>query len=860
MGKRTEKTGRCRCVFWRDVLLVCLFVLVCRVCTARAAGFQVDMPETLVPYGVNQIVMNAPEAGEVELTLSDPYASYVRVVYPVRAGENRVDFDGLTATKQRIGSPGQSLQFSAVFRGEKGREETDEGSLSVGKSRQALLFALPSGSVLYRGGESDWFVEFETTRYEAGNQIRMEVVDAEGKKVFQRSIPVRRDTPFLYRWDGETAKVLPAGDYELRFFCPENPAYVSGFALTVSDGTEEKVPVSVTGPVLAERGMSEDEIWAIMQKPSVVVDIGELSHQRVYTEKKKDSRSLGTLHGQSQGVEVHSMDGEWAYITAFRHEDGARITGYVPVSRLKTVRPNPIYGLLIDKETQTMQVFQEGHVIAVLPVSTGLVAREKLIRETAAGAFLTLRHLEDFSDGGYHYTLPIRYDGGNLLHSVGYKAQGRMRDFTGQTDTLGLKASHGCVRIPVTEDLLQEESVNIWYLWTHLPYHTRVMILDDSEIRERQAQTVKSGGRIVQNLSAEARAVLGKSTVGTVSVKQEKQEETWDFGDDFWGDDLLPDLPTETEELVLTFGGDVVLGTRESWMNQEDALPAYLKSRGMDWPFSQLQEVFLTDDLTTVNLECVLKADAGGEKTSRMFRFRGLPGYTDALKQGSIEHVNIANNHYVDYGEKGKKTTREALTAAGIPYSGYGYTYIFEKRGFKVGFAGIRETIYKQNRSQIREDIAHLREQGCDVVICTCHWGEEYNPRHNDLQMEMAMFIADAGADIIIGGHPHVVQGISEVQGNPVLWSLGNLMFGGTIELTTFDALLARITLQFEDMTYRGCEISLIPVLTSGEAAEGKNDYCPELASGADAERILQLVQDDSGMELQETMWFPDRH
>lgn len=312
------------------------------------------------------------------------------------------------------------------------------------------------------------------------------------------------------------------------------------------------------------------------------------------------------------------------------------------------------------------------------------------------------------------------------------------------------------------------------------------------------------------------------------------------------------------DKLVLTLGGDAVLGTRETWWKREDAFPAFLKAHGMDWPFSGLQELFATDDMTLVNLECVLKEDGAGEQKDKLYRFRGLPAWTDALKRGSIEQVNIANNHHVDYGGAGRRATRQALEKANIPYSGYGSTFIWEKNGHKVGFAGMRETIYRQDKERLAQEIANLRKQGCQVVVYNCHWGQEYSKKHSDLQKEMANAAVQAGADIVVGAHPHVVQGVDRIGHAPVIWSLGNLMFGGTIEMTTFDAALARVTLLFDaKKAYRGCRVEMIPILTSSRADEGINDYHPVLAQGAHRTRIMKDIQQDSRVRVDGVMWFP---
>ena len=143
------------------------------------------------------------------------------------------------------------------------------------------------------------------------------------------------------------------------------------------------------------------------------------------------------------------------------------------------------------------------------------------------------------------------------------------------------------------------------------------------------------------------------------------------------------------------------------------------------------------------------------------------------------------------------------------------------------------------------------------MIIYSCHWGKEYSPTHNRTQERMADYAIDCGADILIGAHPHVVQGIEKRDGALVLWSLGNLVFGGTHEMTTFDAMLAQLQLHFRDGEFTGTQLRLLPVLTSG--AIPANDFSPVLAQGEDRERILAQVAADSPQGLADVMWFAGR-
>lgn len=308
------------------------------------------------------------------------------------------------------------------------------------------------------------------------------------------------------------------------------------------------------------------------------------------------------------------------------------------------------------------------------------------------------------------------------------------------------------------------------------------------------------------------------------------------------------------DEVTVTLGGDCVLGTREEWKDDPDTFDTLIAEKGYGWCFAKIAEPFQEDDVSLVNLEGVLQSDSTGHAKGKEFTFRGDPAYTAILTEAGIEQVNIANNHYIDFSRSGRESTRAALEAGGIGFSGYTYRSVVEVNGHKIGFAGCRETTFLERKTPMYNDLKYLKKQGCDVIIYSCHWGKEYSPTHNLKQIRMADYAIKNGADIVVGTHPHCVQGIEQRNGGVVIWSLGNLVFGGTHDMTTFDALIARAALRFEDGKYQGVTLTLIPVLTSSDRP--CNNFQPEFASGEDYERIMRLIQEDSPMEIEAEMWF----
>jgi len=830
-------------------VIVLLMLFTC----AAAESFAIEAGGPITGFTENTLLLSLPANGEVEISVSQQGQDW-RVIGPLslEAGFTRITWDGLGLYEQPLREG--TYTITAIFTDASGRKTATTAIAEAGESTQAMLYALPSSDTLWLSDDKDaWFIQLEMVR--AGNAV-MEVIPEGGSDaVYTKVTRIKPDYTTELAWDG---KGVSAGTYTVKLYAEENPRYTHSFTLTIREGKPDQQCVTVTGPVMPTRGMTDTGIWAIMQQTSVVIDIGETSHQPVYSKPRRNSDRLGTLHGGSQCVEVLAIEGSWAKIGAWIHENGSYVEGYVPLSVLKTVKPDKNYCILIDKQSQTLTVFCRGERIGTMPVSTGLMTKRNPDRETPAGSYLTVIRLADFRSEGYRYHCAIRYDGGNLLHSLGSKAVDGDSVYTDQLPELGSKASHGCVRMQLFG---REGDLTAYWLWKNIPYHTRVIILDDPD--ERASLAASLGVKLSDM------AYTGQGQVSDASIAEAGVDGTAPFTCTIpvtvaSGDDLLPGyanndeliLPEASETITITLGGDAVIGTREAWMTRADALPAVLEEKGAAWFFSGLADWFTTDDMTFINLECTLKSDSSGENTSKQYRFRGSPSWTEVLFAGSVEQVNIANNHVIDYGQKGFTATKEALTAAGMPYSGYGTTFITEINGHKIGFGGCRETIWKQDKGVIKREIKQLKEAGCEVIIWSCHWGTEYDPQHNSTQGTMARAAVEAGADLVIGTHPHVVQGISEIDGVPVLWSLGNLMFGGTIDMTTFDATLARVTLRFDEDGYEGCIVQYVPILTSSSAADGINDYHPVAAEGFDRIRILTKIANDSDLLLQEQMYF----
>lgn len=296
--------------------------------------------------------------------------------------------------------------------------------------------------------------------------------------------------------------------------------------------------------------------------------------------------------------------------------------------------------------------------------------------------------------------------------------------------------------------------------------------------------------------------------------------------------------------ITLTFMGDCILGSEEQSRALPESFDSVIAQQGQAWPFSGVSHILSRDDLSVINLEGVLKDDRRDRAAGKQHWFRGPTDFAGILPAGSIEVAGLANNHMRDYGKAGHDSTRAALEGAGVAWFGYSDLYTWEKAGVTIGFGGIRETTWRQNRERPGEEIARLKEMGADYIVYTIHAGKEYEARHNQLQTDMAHAIIDAGANLVVGCHTHVPQGIERYSDGLILYSLGNFVFGGNLQLTEFEAYMAQVTLWVDDGTLLETQLTLIPVFTSG--TQPANDFRPIPAEGEDKQRILQRIQEDS--------------
>ncbi|MEX2117805.1 MAG: CapA family protein [Bacteroidota bacterium] len=254
-------------------------------------------------------------------------------------------------------------------------------------------------------------------------------------------------------------------------------------------------------------------------------------------------------------------------------------------------------------------------------------------------------------------------------------------------------------------------------------------------------------------------------------------------------------------------------------------------------------------DIFMVNLEHPITTAT--EKVEKKFNFKMSPEYGAILLDAGVTLVNSANNHVFDYGLKGIEDTMRYLDSLGVPYTGIGRTLeearrpvIIEKKGRKIGFLGYygggdfsasreRAGFAPRYARYILEDVRRLKRR-VDYVVVNFHWGVERAALPDDWQVTLAKRVVDAGADLIVGHHPHVLQGIERYKGAVIAYSLGNFVFGGN-SLHSYETAVLKVSL-----SATSADVELIPVSVKR--------WQPQPSTGEVRKSVLNLVRERSSL------------
>lgn len=242
------------------------------------------------------------------------------------------------------------------------------------------------------------------------------------------------------------------------------------------------------------------------------------------------------------------------------------------------------------------------------------------------------------------------------------------------------------------------------------------------------------------------------------------------------------------KDVTINFVGDIQFSGKVAEL---------LEKNGYDYPFAKLGNLFKEDDLTIGNLETPVTLGGTGA-ADKTYVYKSSPKALEAMASAGFDSVNLANNHILDQGIEGLVDTLTYLEQYGIAHTGagmnrdeaYAPAYL-ERKGMKIALLGfsrvVPETSWKAegNRAGVAETydstgaVKAIQEarQKADLVIVVAHWGEERVSTPNNDQTRLAHEFVDAGADLVIGGHPHVLQGVEYYKGKWIAYSTGNFIF-----------------------------------------------------------------------------------
>ncbi|NTV44532.1 MAG: CapA family protein [Candidatus Yonathbacteria bacterium] len=295
------------------------------------------------------------------------------------------------------------------------------------------------------------------------------------------------------------------------------------------------------------------------------------------------------------------------------------------------------------------------------------------------------------------------------------------------------------------------------------------------------------------------------------------------------------------KKTVLVAVGDVMLSRM---------VAQRMRAHGPDYPFSKVKDILLSADITFGNLETPIVEGRTIVKNEMTFRADTTAG--GALARAGFDIVSLANNHTTNFGPEGLLSTFQNLSKASVAYVGagknreeaYAPTYI-EKNGTTFAFLAYTYApdtygfgsspnlpgIAGMNIVRMREAVLSAKETA-DVVVVSIHAGDEYVFSPNDTQKEFARAAIDAGASLVIGHHPHVLQPMERYHDGVILYSLGNFVFD-QITRETQEGVITEVTFEEGMIT----DISHTPVLIE--------DLCrPRILVGEDAETVLNRLRE----------------
>lgn len=291
-------------------------------------------------------------------------------------------------------------------------------------------------------------------------------------------------------------------------------------------------------------------------------------------------------------------------------------------------------------------------------------------------------------------------------------------------------------------------------------------------------------------------------------------------------------LPVETEPstetLTISFVGDCMFASNHGLFG-ENSFNRYAQTHDPSYFLQNLNDIFFNDDLTVANCEGVLSDSDLREKavtTEVAFWFKGPSSNAEIFRAGGIDFASVVNNHSHDFGQQGSDDTEASLEAVGvIPGKRDTVSYMTVK-GQKIGILCC--SLYSYDYvSDIRIKLNEMKRAQCDLCIIYFHGGIENVIEPEDWKVRACHDLVDAGADLIIGSHPHVLQPAELYKNKLIVYSLGNFCFGGNTHPPK-DTAIYQAVFTMKDGNFISREDKFIPcTVYTGD----RNNYQPAVVT-----------------------------
>ena len=298
-------------------------------------------------------------------------------------------------------------------------------------------------------------------------------------------------------------------------------------------------------------------------------------------------------------------------------------------------------------------------------------------------------------------------------------------------------------------------------------------------------------------------------------------------------------LKVDKKKVTLSFVGDCTIGwDPRYWYGSR--FDKYFDDNNGDYAyyFAKVNEYLDQDDITVANLEG--QFTSSNDIVEKAFNFKAPTSYVDVLKKGSIEMVSFANNHAYDFGKSGYDETIKTLNDNNVLHYGYSDYLIKEVNGIKIGFMAFND-IDCVKYVEAKKGLDYLKENGAELIIVSVHWGIEKDLVQNNAQQKMGRYLIDNGADLVVGTHPHVIQGIEKYNDKYIIYSLANFVFGGNQNPLDKDTFMFRQTFNFSNGELQlDDNIEIVPASVSG--FKNKNNYQPVILDGEEKVRVFNKI------------------